>query len=136
MKSGDMLQTSQRSVQVSYSTTDDKWTVLAIDLAALLAPVTTAAFEETKIIQFCSNMVVRGAFTADDSYTLQVRPHQVYSQPRWVGSPSYVCPKRTLLCSGRDAQASVEFLPGCHVLLRAMSDVGLCVCTVCHVANP
>ena len=68
-----MLQCTQRNVQIPYSSTDGKWTVLALDLAALLAPVTTAAFEETKSIQFCANMVVRGAFTADNSYTRQVR---------------------------------------------------------------
>ncbi len=67
-----MLQCTQRNVQIPYSSTDGKWTVLALDLAALLAPVTTAAFEETKSIQFCANMVVRGAFTADNSYTRQV----------------------------------------------------------------
>ena len=68
-----MLQCTQRNVQIPYSSTDGKWTMLALDLAALLAPVTTAAFEDTKTIQFCANMVVRGAFTADNSYTQQVR---------------------------------------------------------------
>ncbi len=68
-----MLQCTQRNIQIPYSSTDGKWTVLALDLAALLAPVTTAAFEDTKSIQFCANMVVRGAFTAHNSYTRQVR---------------------------------------------------------------
>lgn len=73
LMSSVMLQCTQRNIQIPYSSTDGKWTVLALDLAALLAPVTTAAFEETKSIQFCANMVVRGAFTADNSYTRQVR---------------------------------------------------------------
>ena len=46
--------------------------MLALDVAALLAPVTSALFEEVKTLQFCASLVVRGAFTADDSYTLQV----------------------------------------------------------------
>ncbi|DBA73164.1 TPA: hypothetical protein ACH3X2_010098 [Trebouxia sp. C0005] len=70
----DALKCTQRSVQIPYSSTDGKWTVLALDLASLLAPVTSAAFEETKTIQFCANMVVRGAFTADNSYTRQNLP--------------------------------------------------------------
>lgn len=49
--------------------------MLALDLPALLAPVTSAAVEETKAIQFCANMLVRGAFTADEGYTQQVCPN-------------------------------------------------------------
>ncbi len=67
-----MLQCTQRNVQVPYNSSNDRWSVLALDLAALLAPVTSAAFEETKGVQVCANMVVRGAFTADYSYTHQV----------------------------------------------------------------
>ena len=66
------LQRTQRNIQIAHSSNSDKWTVLALDLAALLAPVTSAVLEETKAMQFCANMLVRGAFTADDSYTQQV----------------------------------------------------------------
>ena len=46
--------------------------MLALDLAALLARVTKAPFEEVKRLQFCANMAVRGAFTADQAYSWQV----------------------------------------------------------------
>lgn len=71
-KSTCCVQRTQRNIQIAHSSNSDKWTVLALDLAALLAPVTSALVEETKAIQFCANMLVRGAFTADDSYTQQV----------------------------------------------------------------
>ena len=67
-----LLQRTQRNIQIAHSSSSDKWTVLALDLPMLLAPVASAAFEETKAIQFCANMLVRGAFTADDGYTQQV----------------------------------------------------------------
>ena len=69
------LQCTQRNIQVPYTSANGKWTVLALDLVALLAPVTNAAFAETRTIQFCANMVVRGAFTADEVYSQQVRVH-------------------------------------------------------------
>lgn len=51
--------------------------MLALDLPTLLAPVTSAVVEETKAMQFCANMLVRGAFTADDGYTQQVCPNTI-----------------------------------------------------------
>lgn len=71
-KSACCVQRTQRNIQIAHSSNSDMWTVLALDLAVLLAPVTSALVEETKAIQFCANMLVRGAFTADDSYTQQV----------------------------------------------------------------
>lgn len=68
-----LLQRTQRSIQIAHSSSNATWTVLALDLPTLLAPVASAAFEETKAIQFCANMLVRGAFAADDGYTQQVR---------------------------------------------------------------
>lgn len=67
-----LLQCSQRNIQIAYSSSSEKWTIVALDLAALLAPVTASVVEETKAIQFCANILVRGAFTADTSYTQQV----------------------------------------------------------------
>lgn len=67
-----LLQSTQRNVQIPYSPSNDNWTVLALNLAALLAPVTNALYEETKSLQFCANLSVRGAFTADHGYTQQV----------------------------------------------------------------
>ena len=66
------MQSSQRNIQIPYIPSNDSWTMLALDVAALLAPVTSALFEEVKTLQFCASLVVRGAFTADNSYTLQV----------------------------------------------------------------
>ena len=74
--SGAAVQQSHITVQVPYVSLDGKWTILALDLAALLGPVTKAAFEEVKRIQFCASMAVRGAFTADSAYSWKVtRPY-------------------------------------------------------------
>ena len=67
------MQQSHIVIQVPYAAPNEKWTMLALDLAALLAPVTKASFEEVKRIQFCANMAVRGTFTADMAYTWKVR---------------------------------------------------------------
>lgn len=72
--SAEAVKRTQRNIQIAHSSNSDMWTVLALDLAVLLAPVTSALVEETKAIQFCANMLVRGAFTADDSYTQQTLP--------------------------------------------------------------
>lgn len=52
--------------------------MLALDLAALLAPISKAPFEEVKRMQFCANMAVRGAFTADFAYTWKVSVLRCY----------------------------------------------------------
>ena len=68
-----LLQNYQRNIQIPFNSSNADWTVLALDLSALLATVTNALFEETKTLQFCANLMVRGAFTADDAYTQQVQ---------------------------------------------------------------
>ncbi len=149
LMSSVMLQCTQRNVQIPYSSTDGKWTVLALDLAALLAPVTTAAFEETKTIQFCANMVVRGAFTADNSYTRQVRSFSFCVQnapgifltnkqlPAAVLSP-VIC--NIVCCQWLDWQHT--YLPGMDV--HALSNSADCcssqtckvwLTTLCNIAD-
>ena len=67
------VQQSHIVIQVPYVAPNEKWTMLALDLAELLASVTKASFEEVKRVQFCANMAVRGAFTADFAYSWKVR---------------------------------------------------------------
>ncbi len=52
----------------------DKWSVLLLQLDAIVAQHTTYNFKSVKSIQFCANMHVRGALSSDNVYEMETLP--------------------------------------------------------------
>jgi hypothetical protein len=51
-----------------------RWTLLCIDLAAAAATASCAPFACLRSVQLCSNMSVRGAFSSEARFGIQVPP--------------------------------------------------------------
>lgn len=59
-----------------------RWLLLCIDLAAAAAGAGGAAFASLRSVQLCSRMAVRGVFTSDIKFGLNVRARQLCSSAR------------------------------------------------------
>ena len=60
----------------------DKWSILLLQLDAILAQHTTYNFKSIKSIQFCANMHVRGALSTDNFYDIDTMPRDFALPPR------------------------------------------------------
>jgi WD40 repeat protein len=60
----------------------DKWSILLLQLDAILAQHTTYNFKSIKSIQFCANMHVRGALSSDNFYDMEAMPRDFAFPPR------------------------------------------------------
>ncbi|XRB08526.1 centriole proteome protein [Pycnococcus provasolii] len=64
-------------VQLPFVVNSTRWTVLAVDLGAIVSPYTRAPYECIKAIQLCANMAVRNVFTSDEKYNLRTLPRDM-----------------------------------------------------------
>lgn len=67
------LQRKSNGVQIPYPRASHRWSYVAVDLAAALRQLTTSPLIATKSIQYCSWLTVRGAYTSDFNFRLEVR---------------------------------------------------------------
>eukprot|EP00892_Ulva_mutabilis_P005258 jgi/Ulvmu1/3103/UM015_0143.1 len=74
--------------QVYMGHVSQKWTVLALDLAAMLAAEGDTPYKAVARLQFCANMRVRGAFTSHLKYSLKSLPRDMQLNPA-LGSQHY-----------------------------------------------
>lgn len=67
------MQRNARSIQITINATH-KWSVWAIDMSAVIREKHASPFHSLKGVQMCSSMMVRGIYTSDIKYSLEVNP--------------------------------------------------------------
>ena len=66
------MQLKQGSMQVAYAPAERGWSMLGLDLPALVAAAGRTGFQEVRGLQLCSSLSVRTVYTADLAYCKEV----------------------------------------------------------------